>query len=405
MNLSGALSSQGVSDADRATGTRRRWLILISALLVLSAGFTGWRLWQARLERIQTAELEATRLPVIPTVTALGRLEPQGELINLSAPSAEQGSRVEELLVQAGDRVQPGQTIAVLDSRDRRQAALQKAEENVQIARAQLAQVKAGAKSGDIQAQSAEIARLAAAEETEATAQRATIARLEAEVQNARTDYERYRLLYERGAISASERDTRQLTYTTAQRQLEEATAQLNRILSTSQQQIAQARATLDSIQEVRPVDVTTAQAQVASAIAEVAEAKANLDQAVVRSPSAGQIIKIHTRPGESIADSGIATLGQTEQMMVVAEVYQSDIGKVQLGQAVMVTTPVISEMLQGTVERIGLQVEQQRVVNEDPAANIDAKVVEVYIRLDAESSEKVIGLTNLQVNATIQTE
>ena len=65
-------------------------------------------------------------------------------------------------------------------------------------------------------------------------------------------------------------------------------------------------------------------------------------------------------------------------------------------------TTPAVSDTLQGTVERIGLRVEQQQVVDEDPAANIDARVVEVQIRLDPNSSEKVVGLTNLQVTATI---
>jgi HlyD family secretion protein len=55
--------------------------------------------------------------PVAQSVTALGRLEPMGEVIRLAASS--QGSRVVELRVKQGDRVQVGQIIAVLDSRDR----------------------------------------------------------------------------------------------------------------------------------------------------------------------------------------------------------------------------------------------------------------------------------------------
>ncbi|MGB3612183.1 MAG: hypothetical protein WBA10_00205, partial [Elainellaceae cyanobacterium] len=58
---------------------------------------------------------------------------------------------------------------------------------------------------------------------------------------------------------------------------------------------------------------------------------------------------------------------------------------------------------LNGTVERLGLQVGRQQVVNEDPAINIDAKVIEVHIRLDPDASEQVVGLTNLQVTAAIQ--
>ncbi|NEP55148.1 MAG: HlyD family secretion protein, partial [Moorea sp. SIO3C2] len=113
--------------------------------------------------------------------------------------------------------------------------------------------------------------------------------------------------------------------------------------------------------------------------------------------------LKIHTRPGETIGSEGIATLGQTQQMIVVADVYQDDIANVQLGQLVEITTPVIEGTLQGTVQRIGLQVESQDVVNEDPAANIDAKVVEVHIQMDSEDSQTVAGLTNLQVTTTIQ--
>ena len=89
--------------------------------------------------------------------------------------------------------------------------------------------------------------------------------------------------------------------------------------------------------------------------------------------------------------------------MFVVADVYQDDIAKVNIGQPVEITTPVIDETLQGTVQRIGLQVEAQEVINEDPAANIDAKVIEVHIQLDDAASETVAALTNLQVTTTIQ--
>ncbi|MEL6333951.1 MAG: efflux RND transporter periplasmic adaptor subunit, partial [Cyanobacteria bacterium J06626_26] len=184
---------------------------------------------------------------------------------------------------------------------------------------------------------------------------------------------------------------------------LQEAQVSLARIESAGQEQIIQARARLDSLAEVRPVDVTTAEAEVQSAIATVAEANANLDKTYVRAPLNGQVLKIHTRSGETIDSEGIATLGQTAQMFVVADVYQDDITKIEPGQPVTVTTPVLDIELQGTVQRIGLQVEAQEVINEDPAANIDAKVIEVHIQLDEAARKTVAGLTNLQVTATIQ--
>ena len=382
---------------------KRGWWILLGAVVLGVMGVAAWRGLPFPGQREDSVDVAV--LPEITTVTALGRLEPEGEIIQLTAPTSAQESRVQELLVTEGDVLEQGQVIAILDNRDLLQAALQKAEQQVKIAQSQLAQVQAGAQTGDLQAQRAEIARLEADQAGNISTQRATIARLEAEVQNAQIEAERYESLFQQGAISESERDAKQLTYTTAKRQLQEAQAALTQIESAGQEQIIQARARLDSLAEVRPVDAATAEAEVQSAIATVAEAKANLDKTYVRAPLNGQVLKIHTRSGETIDSEGIATLGQTAQMFVVADVYQDDITKIEPGQPVTVTTPVLSTELQGTVQRIGLQVEAQEVINEDPAANIDAKVVEVHIQLDETSRDIVAGLSNLQVTATIEIE
>ncbi|MGL4884293.1 MAG: efflux RND transporter periplasmic adaptor subunit, partial [Waterburya sp.] len=208
------------------------------------------------------------------------------------------------------------------------------------------------------------------------------------------------------GAISASERDSKYLTLETAKKQLAEAQANLNRIESGQQEQLAEAKATLNKIAEVRPVDIAVAEAEVREAKAAVQTAQAELDQAYIKSPQAGTVIKIMTRPGEVISsDEGIVRIGQTSQMYAVAEVYESDIGKVKLGQPVNVTSSALPQKLTGTVDSIGLEVERQEVVNTDPTANIDAKVVEVKVKLDPESSKKVAGLTNLLVDVRINLE
>lgn len=367
--------------------------------IAISVVGIGW-IWQ-RYHTPASAPTE-TVSPAIRTVTALGRLEPAGEVVYLAAPTSAQENRIQALQVQAGEHVEAGQTVAILDNHDSLQAALSSAQAQVRIAQAGLAQVQAGAKAGELQAQEAEIARLVAEAAGTLATQQATIDRLQAEVNNAQLEYDRYHSLYQQGAVSASERDTRALTLTTAQQQLQAAQSELARLRTTSQEQIEQATATLDQLAEVRPVDVALANADVAAAMAAVAEAESTLDKAYVRSPQAGQILKIHTRPGEIVGDEGIVTLGQTRQMMALAEVYQSDIPHIRIGQTVSVTSPVIGGELSGSVERIGLQVEQQQGVDEDPAANIDAKVVEVHIRLDDAASAQVAGLTHLQVTVRI---
>jgi HlyD family secretion protein len=121
-----------------------------------------------------------------------------------------------------------------------------------------------------------------------------------------------------------------------------------------------------------------------------------------VRAPLAGQILKIHTRVGEKVSAQGIAELGQTDRMMVVAEVYQTDVGKIQIGQTATISSQAFASEVKGTVAQIGLQVLRQNVFSGQPGENLDRRVVEVKIRLTPEDSKKVAQFTNLQVQVAI---
>jgi HlyD family secretion protein len=50
----------------------------------------------------------------------------------------------------------------------------------------------------------------------------------------------------------------------------------------------------------------------------------------------------------------------------------------------------------------VGIQVKRQNTINADPTSNIDDRVVEVHVALDAESSQKASQFTNLQIQAVI---
>nr|WP_239121439.1 ABC exporter membrane fusion protein [Spirulina major] len=348
-------------------------------------------------------EAPAVALPEIVTVTGLGRLEPRGEVVRLSSPSSAESNRIERLLVEEGSWVRKGETIAILDSRDRLEALLNEAREKVRVSQANLNRIQAGAQQGAIEAQRATISRIQGDRRTQLEAREAAISRLQAELNNAKVEYDRYQSLYNEGAISASNRDSKRLTFDRLQWQLEEAKAERDRVASSQQEQLREARATLDRITEVRPVDVEFATAELNAARAAVDRAQTDLDRAFVRSPQAGQILKIHTRPGEIIASEGIAEIGQTREMYAIAEIYESDISKIRTGQPAIVTSNAVPEELRGTVEHIGLQVLRQDVINADPSANIDARVIEVRVKLDETSREKVLGLTNLQVTVAIE--
>ena len=84
--------------------------------------------------------------------------------------------------------------------------------------------------------------------------------------------------------------------------------------------------------------------------------------------------------------------------MIAVAEIYQTDIEKVKLGQQAVITSQAFSGKLKGSVSQIGLQVSRQNIFSTQPGENLDRRVVEVKIRLNPQDAQKVAGLTNLQV-------
>ena len=379
------------------------WRLLGIIAGVILGGAGAYTLWRSH-SAAQPAQPVENAVPQRQTVTALGYLEPQGRVIKLSAPTSSGGtSRVEQLLVKQGDTVKAGQVIAILDSRDRLQAALRETEQQVRVAQSNLAVVEAGAKQGEVNAQQAEIVRLEAQRQGDIEAQIATVSRLQAELQNAQTEIGRYEFLYQQGATSASVRDSKALATTTARRSLQEAQAVLNRIQTTRSPEVTSAKATLDRIAEVRPVDVEAAQAQVDQSLAAVQQAKAQLELASVRAPQNGVVLEIHTRPGELVSPDGIVELGRASEMTALLEVYETDISKVKVGQSAKLFADSHPEALTGKVTEIGVRVKRQNVVNSDTSGNIDARVVEVRVQLDRASAQKVAGLTNLQVTGEIQ--
>ncbi len=140
---------------------------------------------------------------------------------------------------------------------------------------------------------------------------------------------------------------------------------------------------------------------KVAVAEAELSSARTALDLTRVRSPITGQVIEVHAREGERVGPKGIVELGNTAEMFAIAEVYETDVGRVRVGQRATITSPALSRPSKGTVERIGLKVGKLDAVGADPAAKTDARVVEVQIRLD--EGQQVAGYTNLQVEVEIE--
>lgn len=143
-----------------------------------------------------------------------------------------------------------------------------------------------------------------------------------------------------------------------------------------------------------------TATMELDIAKADLAAALAHLELAVVRAPLRSQVIKIHAYPGERVEAEGIMELAETDRMYAVAEVYETDITRVEVGQKARVQAPALAEPLTGTVDRIALEVGKMDALGTDPIARTDARIVEVFVLLD--NPEAVARLTNMQVEVEI---
>ncbi|MEL6232244.1 MAG: HlyD family efflux transporter periplasmic adaptor subunit [Cyanobacteria bacterium J06627_3] len=379
-----------------------RWGLLLFLIALVSTGCVPSFGSNSEEEDAVPVDVE------IDSVVALGRIEPKGEVIRLSVSNAAD-SRVNEIRVSEGDWVEAQQVIAVLQGAERRQADLQAAHALVRQRQAELTLQQTGdVKPAEIEAQQATIMRLEAQLAAQTAQRQAAINKAQATLQESRINYERYQQLTTVGATSQSEQDIALRDYETAQADLAVTIAEKEETGRTLRAQLVEERSRLAELTQVKPEDIAIATAQLDQAQIQVSQRQADLDDVLVRSPVAGQILKINTQVGEQVnTQQGIVELAQTDQMMVVAEVYETDIRKVSLGQSVQITSEYggVATELSGTVEQIGLQIgkanfgESQQA---NPTQDINARVVTVKVRLDDEASKQVAALTGMQVRVAI---
>ena len=353
----------------RKTGRGRLRLLMI--LVVVGGSVGGWFYYQHVKAQsiVARAALESLKPVKRVQVHSLGRLEPAGTILQLSPKSGNEGAVIEKLLVNEGDDVNAGATLAILDNQARRQAALEEAQARLAAAEARLDQIKAGAKAGDIEAQ------------------QAAVNMAEAQSKVAARDLNRAKELHAKQAISVELVDQRQWEFDRLQLEQRRTTG------------------TLESLKEIRNVDVAVAEKEITGARAAVARTQADLDASVVTAPVSGRILKIHTHPGEKLNERGVLEMGDVLRMQAVAEVFEADVSLIQRGMKAVIRIDSSGYQIEGTVIEIGNLVSRKVVLTNDPVSDTDARVVEVRIDLNSDQIESVSRLANARVEVTILLE
>jgi HlyD family secretion protein len=387
-----------MSKAKNFPGGRNLWVGVAIAVAVLGVGVVAARIITSVTQQSETEAVAPA--PQQVTVAALGRVEPEGEVVSVGGPV---GDRIAQLEVAEGDFVAAGEVLAYLESYAERRAERDYAASQVAEAEARFA-TETQYRQAEVETVQTRIAQVDEPQAFQIEAQRATIRQLEAELELAEVDLGRFEDLFAEGAIARQDLDQQQTEVRRRQEELNNARATLIQLERSRQTDLQNAQAQLSASQ----AELSRSQAQINldSARRNLDLAEARLERTIIRAPVDGEILRVITQQGEAIGQNGgILEMGDTRQMYVVAEVYETDVGRVELGQTATITSRngAFEETLTGTVERIGSQIFKNDILDDDPAANADARVVEVRIRL--QDSEPVAQLTNLQVDVRIDVE
>jgi len=326
---------------------------------------------------------------------ALGRVEPAGKVIDISAPP---GDRVETLHVDENAEVRKNDPLVTLDSRALRELELQAVRSQIKEAEAQRASETRLA-DARINAAKAALAQ-AEAYATEVQVQATKIEVLKRNLELAVNAQRRLKTL-QAGVVSVQEREQQDLAVQKAAAEVKAAEALLEKARRTGPLSVEAAKADLDA--------ATAAKEQVQSANAldslkkreELAAAQS--DRSVLRAPCDGTVLKVFVRPGEAVAPTPILQIGDRRRMVVVAEVYETEVKRVRVGRKATIRSrafpsPYDEKGLSGTVSRISKTIAPPEMQSLDPLAEKDRRVVEVRVDLDAQGSKAAAELIHLQV-------
>ncbi len=300
-------------------------------------------------------------------IAARGRVEGISEEIKVTSKLA---GRLKEVRVEEGNHLKQGDVIAILENDDLL-AAVHAGEAQLKDAEARLEKVLNGARPQ---------------ERDEA---RATMEEARAAEENTRSLYNRWSTLYKQGGYVSKERvEEVESNWKMAKGRFDAATQRYRLITAPPRRE-----------------DVDMARAQVANVRAELEGSRVNYENSFIRAPIAGVVLKKYLKPGESIiafdrSSAPVISLTDDSILRVRAEVDETDVNKIRLGQRAAITADAYgSRIFQGAVVRIGNSIGKKNIRTDDPTEKVDTEVLETLVQLDPNERIQV----GLRVDVRIQ--
>ena len=317
---------------------------------LLAAGVVGALLTAGLLRSRGREAAPAPDLAVLDAkaLAAPGRVEAASEEVRVSS---ELSGRLKAVNVEEGDRVRRGQVLAEIQN-DEYQARVREAEAELAERDAELRRTVNGARTQ---------------ERSEAAA---AMQAAEAVLNNAKREAERRRGLADRNMISREEADRFERARQVAQAQYEEA---------------AQHFSLVDA--DAREEDRARSEAAVATAKAQLAEARAYLEKSYIRAPIGGVILRKLRHSGESVStqfDSPVVTMADDAVLRVRLDVDEADVSKLKVGERAYLTAEAYGDhKFWGTVIRVGGILGRKSIRTDEPSEHVDTKILETLVELD----------------------
>lgn len=273
----------------------RRNLILVLAVPTLVIGLYVWRRLAGSVVSVKVARVQVGGL--VQTFRTNGVVEP----VEFREIRAEFPSRVLAVLVQEGQRVRRGQSLARLDDRDLR-AAVAQARSQLFEAEQALSKIRTGG----------------------------TVPQLEAQIAQAKADLELAAATRNRNEVLLKEKAISQLEFDQSTAAYQKA---LDHLAALEKQRNAQ-------VQRLNPLAENEADARAEQARVLLENAESRLKAVAVPAPIEGTVLVKPPRPG-SMVNLGdlLAKVGDVDDLQVRAFVDQPDFSSIQVDSLVQITS------------------------------------------------------------------
>ncbi len=322
-------------------------------------------------------------------VTAPGRIVPAAGLVVVGGMP---GEKLERILVSPGAMVQAGEELVLLSGSELRRIEYDLARTQLEDARRRLDAQRAAAAATLVEAELG--VQQAEAAELEVSVQESRVDASRANVELAAQELDRLMGLESRLVPSQTiERKRMLVRQAELDLRLQQAMLQKLTLSTTMGRQVAAAR--LEAARANRAL--VDAGSSLATLEKTVDAAGLRRDLSLIKAKTPGRILEVCMNEGEIVGPRPILRMADVSRMHVEAEVDETSIRRIRLGQAVTIERNRIFDDLAGKVVAIGGLVSPEGVQPLGMPMTSEQRIVKVRIELDDPS--KVEDLVNMQVD------